>query len=189
MLVNFTIPKCSSDVFFWLLQIHDLVWHFRLLYSIKALERICPHYTVEFYCLWWLFTFFQQSLFLYPTFATPNQKPNSTFSFSTDSFISIKFKENGVASWEKDTVSKVALENCNSMSWNHSFNKENKTVIEHGKPRASSLRWRKRIGHLFQLIRWKRTNKGNVRHVSSKVEGVKVRKGWIRNLTKKRTME
>ncbi|XP_015885672.2 uncharacterized protein LOC107421050 [Ziziphus jujuba] len=110
-----------------------------------------------------------------------------------DSFISIKFEENGVASWEKNTVSKVALENCNNMSWNHSFNKEtnkeSKTVIEHGKPRASSLRWRKRIGHLFQLIRWKRTNKGNVCHVSSKVEGVKVRKGWIRNLTQKRTVE
>ncbi|XP_062098196.1 uncharacterized protein LOC133804063 [Humulus lupulus] len=123
-----------------------------------------------------------------------------------DSFISIKFEENGVASWEKNkannsnnanangaVVSKVSLENCNMSSWNHSFgNKETKTVVEHGKPRASSLRWRKRIGHLFQLTRWKRSNKGTVCHVSSKVEGVKVRnKGWIRTLTtkKKKTME
>lgn len=112
----------------------------------------------------------------------------------------MKFEENGVASWEKNknnntVVSKVSLENCN-VSWkNHSFGnkdqqaKETKTVIEHGKPRASSLRWQKRIGHLFHLVRWKRSNKGTVCHVSSKVEGVKVRKGWIRTLTKKRTME
>ena len=120
---------------------------------------------------------------------------------SSDSFISIKFEENGVASWEKNkannsnngngngaVVSKVSLENCNMYSFG---NKETKTVVEHGKPRASSLRWRKRIGHLFQLTRWKRSNKGTVCHVSSKVEGVKVRnKGWIRTLTtKKKTME
>nr|ACD56615.1 predicted protein [Gossypioides kirkii] len=92
-----------------------------------------------------------------------------------DSFISIKFEENGVGSWDKGTVSKVSLEHC-SMSWNPSKDTK-KSVIEHAKPGAS-LRWRKRIGHLFQLIRWKR---------SSKVEGVKVmrRKGWwIRSLTK-----
>ncbi|XP_041013842.1 uncharacterized protein LOC121257046 [Juglans microcarpa x Juglans regia] len=113
-----------------------------------------------------------------------------------DSFISIKFGDNGAASWEKNPVlsSKVPLENCN-ISRNHPalFTKEaketatTKSVVEHGKPRAS-LRWRKRIGHLFQLIRWKRSNKGNVCHVSSKVEGVKViRKSWIRTLTKRKT--
>lgn len=110
-----------------------------------------------------------------------------------DSFISIKFEDNGVASWEKaNTVSnKVSLEHC-SMYWNNQNmntkefvgnNKENKSVIEHAKvPRGSSLRWRKRIGHLFQLVRWKRSNKGNVCHVD---HGVKVRKGWIRSLTKR----
>ncbi|KAL4311723.1 hypothetical protein GQ457_01G012410 [Hibiscus cannabinus] len=87
-----------------------------------------------------------------------------------DSFISIKFEENGVGSWEKGTVSKVSLKQCN-MSWNPTMT--NKSVIEHAKPRAS-LRWRKRIGHLFQLMRWKR---------SSKVDGMR-RKGWIRTLTK-----
>ncbi|KAA8538474.1 hypothetical protein F0562_027980 [Nyssa sinensis] len=107
-----------------------------------------------------------------------------------DSFISIKFEDNGVASWEKNTVSKVSLEHCN-MSWNQSLSKEvkgTKSVVEHAKPRAS-LRWRKRIGHLFQLIRWKRSSKGNACHVSSKLEGVKVRNGWIRSLTKRRTKE
>lgn len=115
-----------------------------------------------------------------------------------DSFISIKFENNiGVGSWEKGgagTVSKVSLEHCN-FSWNHSLvNNEpkgsTKTVIEHVKPRASTLRWRKRIGHLFQLSRWKRSNKGSVCHVGSKLEGVKVRNnGWIRTLTKRRTKE
>lgn len=108
-----------------------------------------------------------------------------------DSFISIRFEPNGVGSWEKNnTLSKVSLENCN-LTWNQRMSKdkeckqETKTVIEHGKPRVS-LRWRKRIGHLFQLIRWKRSNKGNV---GNKVEEVKVRKGWIKTLTKRKTVE
>ena len=107
----------------------------------------------------------------------------------SESFISIKFEENGKASWEKNTVSKVSLENCDDMSWNHhskEANKETKSIIEHGKSR-DELRWRKRIGHMFQLIRWKRSNKGNVCHVGNKVEGVKVRKGWMRTLTKRKT--
>jgi hypothetical protein len=106
-----------------------------------------------------------------------------------DSFISIKFEENGVASWEKSTV---ACKKASSTAENYHESKEakeTKTVIEHGKPRVS-LRWRKRIGHVFQLIRWKRSNKGNVCHVGSKVEGVKVRKGWwIRTLTKRKAAE
>ncbi|OMO59502.1 hypothetical protein CCACVL1_24783 [Corchorus capsularis] len=110
-----------------------------------------------------------------------------------DSFISIKFEENGVASWEKGKVSKVSLEHC-SMSWNPTLTKDmiskessTKSVIEHSKPRGGTLRWRKRIGHLFQLIRLKRSSKGSVCHMgSNKVEGVKVmRKGWIRSLTKR----
>ncbi|CAL8997144.1 unnamed protein product [Prunus brigantina] len=139
-------------------------------------------------------------IFAFSSFLNRQWKPNyldqEASTSQEDSFISIKFEENGVASWEKNRVSKVSLEHCN-MSWNHNFSKEakeakevkeakdTKSVIEHGKSHAP-LRWRKRIGHLFQLIRWKRSNKGNVCHVSSKVEGVKVRKGWIRTLTKRR---
>ncbi|KAE8701772.1 glucose-6-phosphate/phosphate translocator-related family protein [Hibiscus syriacus] len=98
-----------------------------------------------------------------------------------DSFISIKFEENGVSSWEKGKVSKVSLENC-SMSWNPTLDKGlkegNKSVIEHPKP-GGSLRWRKRMGHLFQLVRWKRS--------TNKAEGVKaMKKSWIiRTLTKR----
>lgn len=109
--------------------------------------------------------------------------------FAEESFISIKFEENGAASWEKNSVSKVTLENCNN---NHKDKKlETKSVIEHGKSR-DIFRWRKRIGHMFQLIRWKKS--GGVCHVSNKVEGgtVKVRKSWIKTLTKrkkKKTME
>ncbi|TKY74273.1 hypothetical protein E2542_SST03033 [Spatholobus suberectus] len=105
-----------------------------------------------------------------------------------ESFISIKFEENGVASWEKSTVSKVSLENCSKMSWNHykkdNSSSSNRSVIEHGKSR-DSFRWRKRIGHMFQLIRWKKS--AGVCHVGSKVEGAKVRKGWMRTLTKRKT--
>ncbi|XP_020228502.1 uncharacterized protein LOC109809573 [Cajanus cajan] len=94
-----------------------------------------------------------------------------------ESFISIKFEENGVASWEKSTVS---LEKCNKkkMLWKHEKDKS-RSVIEHGKSR-DLLRWRRRIGHMFQLIRWKKG--GGVCHV-----GTKVRKGWMRTLTKRKT--
>ncbi|KAK2659501.1 hypothetical protein Ddye_006034 [Dipteronia dyeriana] len=126
-----------------------------------------------------------------------------------ESFISIKFEEDGAASWEKGTVSKVVSmeEHCSNMSssWSESkdhhqypnrhnnnntnnTNKNNKnktnqsqSVVEHGKPRAP-LRWRKRIGHLMQLLRWKRSSKVAVESGG----GVKVmRKGWIRTLTKR----
>lgn len=98
-----------------------------------------------------------------------NKKKKKNFA---ESFISIKFEENGVASWEKSRVSKkVSLEKCN----------REKSVIEHGKSREA-FRWRKRIGHMFQLIRWKKS--GGVCHV----EGLKVRKGgWMRSLTKRKT--
>ncbi|KAK4274017.1 hypothetical protein QN277_017309 [Acacia crassicarpa] len=104
-----------------------------------------------------------------------------------DSFISIKFEGNGVASWEKNTVSELTLDHCN-MSWNHPSlmipnNKDSKRrVMEHGKSR-DPLRWRKRIGHLFHVIRWKKSMSGHV-------EGVKMRKTWMmRALTKRKTMD
>lgn len=125
-----------------------------------------------------------------------NNSDHDSSTSPEDSFISIKFEDNGVASWEKGkgTVSQVSLEHCNKMSWHHSLSKLDagkepikREIIEHAKPNSSSLRWRKRIGHLFQLNKWKRSSKGSVRHVGTKVEGVKVmRKGWIRNLTTKR---
>ncbi|RWR97233.1 hypothetical protein CKAN_02665500 [Cinnamomum micranthum f. kanehirae] len=103
-----------------------------------------------------------------------------------DSFISIKFENNGLASWDHGTSSKNPVD-VFDLSCNHKLEEEikgAKSVVEHTKPRPS-LRWRKRIGHLFQLMRWKRSNKANACHVASKVEGVKGKKGWIRALTKR----
>ncbi|OIV96668.1 hypothetical protein TanjilG_09210 [Lupinus angustifolius] len=96
-----------------------------------------------------------------------------------DSFISMKFEENGVASWKKSTVS-------NKVSYNSK--KESKSVIEHENSH-DTFRWRKRIGHMFQLIRWNNRTSG-VCHVAGKVEGVKVKKGnWMKTLTKRKTKE
>ncbi|KAF7800928.1 uncharacterized protein G2W53_044576 [Senna tora] len=83
---------------------------------------------------------------------------------------------------------------CNIMSWNHPSlmipnNKDTgKSVIEHGKSR-DLLRWRKRIGHMFHIIRWNKSIKPTTCHVgSNKVEGVKMmRKVWMRTLTKRKT--
>ncbi|KAI3464513.1 hypothetical protein Pfo_021176 [Paulownia fortunei] len=105
---------------------------------------------------------------------------DSSSTSQEDSFISIKFEDNGVASWDKGKISKMSHDQQCEMSI--------KSVIEHAKPRAS-LRWRRRIGHLFQLIRWKRSSKGNMCHVGTKLEGAKVKHGWIRTLTKRRTKE
>ncbi|KAL0360241.1 UNVERIFIED_CONTAM: Long chain acyl-CoA synthetase 9, chloroplastic [Sesamum radiatum] len=108
-----------------------------------------------------------------------------------DSFISIKFEENGVASWDKVKPPNAHDQQCEMSNWdqcNWDKAKKIKSVVEHAKPRAT-LRWRRRIGHLFQLIRWKRSSKSNMCHVGTKLEGGKVKYGWIRTLTKRRTKE
>lgn len=142
-------------------------------------------------------------------------------SLEDESFISIKFGDNGVASWDNKTssttnaVSKVSLKHsnmswfgqtsvkhgttkgcCNNINYNNNNNGSKCVVEQYAKPRASSPRWRKRIGHLLQVIRlWKSyysskandsaaRGKGNSK---STIEGVKVarnniNKGWIRAL-------
>ncbi|KAG4958914.1 hypothetical protein JHK87_035547 [Glycine soja] len=108
-----------------------------------------------------------------------------------DSFISMKFEENGVASWEKSTstnaISNISNKKvCVERQVLDKDAKESKSVVEHGKSN-NAFRWRKRIGRLVHFIPWKRSNKGGgVGHV----EGVKVnRKGWMRTLTKRKTVE
>lgn len=116
-----------------------------------------------------------------------------------DSFISIKFEDNGVASWDKgNSVSKVSLDHCN-ISWNNhkttnletatTNNREGKTVSMHLEtPRGGPMRWRKRIGHVFQLIRWKRSSsKGNGGFHNNVRTSNGANIGWIRTLTKRRT--
>ncbi|KAI4339716.1 hypothetical protein MLD38_024626 [Melastoma candidum] len=120
-----------------------------------------------------------------------------------DSFISIRFEDNGLSSWEKNAASKASYENCKA-SWNQGLSKSTKGkdaaekehhhqdggkrssreangAVEHARPHTL-LRWRRRIGRLFKLIRWKRSSKGNVCHV----DGVKVRNGWLRTLTRRK---
>ncbi|KAG6419793.1 hypothetical protein SASPL_116305 [Salvia splendens] len=78
----------------------------------------------------------------------------SSTSTQDDSFISIKFEDNGIASWEKGKC--AATED-----------KKIKCLVEHSKPRGA-LRWRRRIGHIFKLIRLKKSNKGIICHVGAK---------------------
>ncbi|KAL0799914.1 hypothetical protein Bca101_055089 [Brassica carinata] len=109
--------------------------------------------------------------------------PSSDLDVSTsqeDSFISIKFENDGNASWEKKTVSKVCVDN-NTNSTCKTQQSPITSIVEHNSAK-SSLKWRKRIGHLFQVIKLRSgssTSSCNVAS-SSKVEGTKVRKqGWM----------
>ncbi|XP_020249510.1 uncharacterized protein LOC109826905 [Asparagus officinalis] len=67
-----------------------------------------------------------------------------------DSFISIKFEDNGQASWEskkQEITDHMPKESSRE-----------KSVVEHVRSRGA-LRWRKKIGQLLQLPRWKRPSK------------------------------
>ncbi|KAJ8422862.1 hypothetical protein Cgig2_012716 [Carnegiea gigantea] len=135
-----------------------------------------------------------------------NDLDTTSTSLEDESFISIKFGDNGMPLWEKSTNT-VTLEHC-SMSWagqtfvkdnnakniqkgniGNNNNNNNQSMVEHGKPQATVLRWRKRIGQLLQVIRWRRTTKGNVGGESSEREGVmkvgRNDKGWMRTLMKR----
>ncbi|KAG1327997.1 hypothetical protein COCNU_01G019310 [Cocos nucifera] len=111
-----------------------------------------------------------------------------------DSFISIKFEDNGHASWDnKEAASMNPSMNTINITTDkiQDPGKESKglrSMVEHAKARGM-LRWRKRIGHLLQLALWKRSSKAGTCHVAlgGKVEGAKGRRGWIRNLTRRRT--
>lgn len=109
---------------------------------------------------------------------------------NADSFISIKFEENGVASWDKGKITQISHDHqMPDLDKNTNKNKiKIKSVIEHSKPRAS-LRWRRPIGQLFHLIKWKRSSKGKVCHVGTKLEKEKVKYGWIRILTRRKAKE
>nr|XP_004250349.1 histone-lysine N-methyltransferase, H3 lysine-79 specific-like [Solanum lycopersicum] len=119
---------------------------------------------------------------------------SSTCSYE-DSFISIKFENNGVGSWEKGavgTVPKLSLiKHCDNNNNNNNNNNNKVALIDHVTKPRMQLRWRKRIGHIFHLIKLKRssTKGGNANHVGTKLEGVKVRHGWIRTLTKRKTKQ
>ncbi|OVA06164.1 Uncharacterized protein family UPF0503 [Macleaya cordata] len=127
-----------------------------------------------------------------------------------DSFISIKFGDDGCASWDKggDAKPSSSVQGMNLKlfpSSNHDLNEKlyttstvvkkmttSSSVVEHNYagPRGGTLRWRKRVGQvLFQFVRLKRSTMESSCHVSTtgKVKGLKTRnKGWIKTLTKRR---
>lgn len=107
-----------------------------------------------------------------------------------DSFISIKFEDNGRASWDKGSswTSSDVFELPSIQCLSKEINVDNKSVVEHAKSRTAVLRWRKRIGHLLQLLRWRRSRGANM---GTKVEagGVEGRKDWMRAITKRKTRQ
>ncbi|XP_010530200.1 PREDICTED: uncharacterized protein LOC104806821 [Tarenaya hassleriana] len=97
-----------------------------------------------------------------------------------DSFISIKFEENGAPSWDKGKVPTISLKHCKGSAWEET---KKEMMIQHPSKSRVSLTWHKRIGQIIHIIRLKRLS---ACHVSSKVEVVDVRSRWIRHSTTKK---
>ncbi|KAF8109888.1 hypothetical protein N665_0089s0009 [Sinapis alba] len=119
--------------------------------------------------------------------------PSSDLDVSTsqeDSFISIKFENDGNASWEKKTVSTVCVYNNTKSTCKKTQQSPITSIVEHNSAK-SSLNWRKRIGHLFHVIKLRSGSSTSSCHVasSSRVEETKVRKqGWmVRTLTRRKS--
>ncbi|XP_020084413.1 uncharacterized protein LOC109707508 isoform X1 [Ananas comosus] len=91
-----------------------------------------------------------------------------------DSFISIKFEENGTALWDgRKTTCIRPPPPPNAIAIGEESRDQLRSVVEHAN-RGGALRWRPRIGHLLlQLARWKRSDKDEWR------KGVEKRRGWI----------
>ncbi|CAL5070942.1 unnamed protein product [Urochloa decumbens] len=96
-----------------------------------------------------------------------------------DSFISIKFEDNGKATWDSNKQQQQPVATVRSSS-------SSAVVVvaaaEHGK-RGGVTRWRKQVvGRLLQLARWKRSAAAGERSVNSKARPAR---GWIRTLTRR----
>ncbi|GJN41504.1 hypothetical protein PR202_gn00890 [Eleusine coracana subsp. coracana] len=107
-----------------------------------------------------------------------------------DSFISIKFEDNGKATWDKQqalTAAPVPVVRSSSSSSTAVV-----AVVEHVK-RGGVTRWRKQVvGRLLQLARWKRSAAvvvvvGMDGKKAAAAERSKARggRGWIRSLTRR----
>uniref|UniRef100_A0A0A9GVU7 Uncharacterized protein n=1 Tax=Arundo donax TaxID=35708 RepID=A0A0A9GVU7_ARUDO len=112
-----------------------------------------------------------------------------------DSFISIKFEDNGKATWDNHKVT-LATKPPVEPAPVRSSSSSTVVVAEHVK-RGGLTRWRKQVvGRLLQLARWKRSaaKAGGAAacHVGldgkkASVERSKARgRGWIRSLTRRR---
>ncbi|XP_062224986.1 uncharacterized protein LOC133923724 [Phragmites australis] len=122
-----------------------------------------------------------------------NYSDDTSVASLDDSFISIKFEDNGKATWDNHKTS-VATKPVESAV--RSSSSSTVVVAEHVK-RGSVTRWRKQVvGRLLQLARWKRSaakaGGGAACHVGldgkkAAAERSKARgRGWIRSLTRRR---
>ncbi|XP_031503794.1 uncharacterized protein LOC116266635 [Nymphaea colorata] len=103
-----------------------------------------------------------------------------------DSFISIKFEDNGSTSWENGATKQFPWESVDFFS-KQDPDTNSKTVVEHAQPRGG-LRWRKKMGYLFHLVRWKRSsNKGSNSHMAAKSEAANAKRNWLRTLSIRRS--
>nr|CAD1818103.1 unnamed protein product [Ananas comosus var. bracteatus] len=88
-----------------------------------------------------------------------------------DSFISIKFEDNGNARWDNKKPPSTTIVRPSSNVDGGTTSSGGKGEIEPGirsiverAKKGGVLRWRKRIGHLLQLARWKRSSKATACH-------------------------
>lgn len=95
-----------------------------------------------------------------------------------DSFISIKFEDNGKATWDSQKAAAGAGDDAKPKA---ATKTTTRAVVEHVKRGGGGVtRWRK----LLQLARWKRSTPGS-RHQQQQEQRSKGR-SWIRSLTQRR---
>ncbi|KAL6651671.1 hypothetical protein ACP70R_010596 [Stipagrostis hirtigluma subsp. patula] len=117
-----------------------------------------------------------------------------------DSFISIKFEDNGKATWDKTKVATTkadpGIQKAAPAPVRSSSSSTTVVVAEHVK-RGGVTRWRKQVvGRLLQLARWKRSSAkaGGAAACHVGMDGKKAAaerskgrgRGWIRSLTRRR---
>ncbi|OEL37576.1 hypothetical protein BAE44_0001401 [Dichanthelium oligosanthes] len=124
-----------------------------------------------------------------PDAAEPTYSDGTTSAASLDdSFISIKFEDNGKATWGDDSHKAAPAPVRSSSS-------STVVVVDHVK-RGGVTRWRKQVvGRLLQLARWKRSaSKAAGGAAAAGLDGKKAAgersrargRGWIRSLTRRR---
>ncbi|CAM0871075.1 unnamed protein product [Alopecurus aequalis] len=127
-----------------------------------------------------------------------NPDDDASIASLDDSFISIKFEDNGKATWvdtqNQEAVKKIAEEGTGAATALRPA--ATTAVVEHVK-RGGAARWRKQVvGRLLQLARWKRTSTSGKQASSSSAacpvadhQRPKGRGGrsWIRSLTRRHT--
>ncbi|KAL6527547.1 hypothetical protein OROGR_016637 [Orobanche gracilis] len=98
-----------------------------------------------------------------------DQDCHSSSTSPEDNFISIKFEDNGTASWDKGSKFSKQVSSFDQQCEVPCCEKANinaekiKSVLEHSKPRAAAVRWRRRVGHLIRIIfRLKNSTKSHI---------------------------